>query len=1041
MTKASKAISCDSCAKWTHVRCCAISIAEYDECVIRGGEINFTCDRCSWASLPFNDGGIDVQPDAAGAGAAPALPSQVSVNVSSGLIPNILTSKGLHLLHANVRSLFPKIPEVQHLLGRTKASIFAVTETWLDRTVGDGEIHVPGFSVVRQDRNRQGGGVALYIKNDITFNPRPDLAVDGLEATWIELLFPRSKGILVCSCYRPPTDHHFLSKLEQCLARVDPGTELYILGDINIDFTQQSNSLCKSYLDLLNLEGLSQIITEPTRLTPTTATTLDHIIVNVSHKNLVKECGVVDIGFSDHLVTYCSRGLKNISCVSNVKRIRSFRNYTALRLKEALMNINWSSVLLSTNVDYCLAEFTRLFDSAVDLVAPFHDVRVKGKSNPWMNSTILAGIKLRDSLLSRFKKDRSNSTLYSDFCRVRNRVQRDIKMAKQSFFVSKVNQNRGNSGKLWGHLKSLGYKSGSNSSSITLEENGITHSLPFDVASCFNRFYSTVASNLVSALPSPLGLFNTSSYAFRMFYRRFSGSSNSFVLSPVSRGFVLKQLRSLNPHKAIGIDGISPKLLRDGAEALVEPVTHLINMSILTETVPKSFKQAKVVPLFKKGSRLDPGNYRPVSILNILSKVLERAVHKQLSEYFERRGVLFDNQSGFRSNYSTDTCMINLTDYIKKEVAKGNLVGMVLIDLQKAFDTVDHEILLSKLSSVGISSVSWFRSYLFNRSQCVEVNGSRSDFLEITCGVPQGSILGPLLFLLYINDMHISVKCGLSLYADDSALFYAHKDPTHISCHLSEQLSSCRRWLIDNKLSLHVGKTESIIFGSNKRLKRVDGFEVTCERTVVKKVANVRYLGIQLDGCLDGRLHAESVITKCAGRLSFLYRNSHLLDSYTRKILCSSLIQPQLDYCCSFWYGGLTKKLKDRLNVLQRKMIRFSCCFDARHHVDSKDLLRLSWLSIPDRVKYFRLCHVFKIKMGTAPRYLTDDFVQLTSSHTHRTRGSTSNHYSYARCAGSDTSFSFLAIRDWNALPPSVTMAQSFPIFKSRLKSFLFASY
>ena len=368
---------------------------------------------------------------------------------------------------------------------------------------------------------------------------------------------------------------------------------------------------------------------------------------------------------------------------------------------------------------------------------------------------------------------------------------------------------------------------------------------------------------------------------------------------------------------------------------------------------------------------------------------------------------------------------------------------MVLIDLQKAFDTVNHEILLSKLMSVGVSnsSVSWFRSYLCNRTQCVEVSGSRSDFLDVTCGVPQGSILGPLLFLLYINDLHISVNCGLSLYADDSALFYAHKDPAQISLHLSEQLTSCKRWLIDNKLSLHVGKTESIIFGSSKRLKRIDGFKVTCESDVVKQVTNVRYLGVQLSGCLDGKLHAESVISKCAGRLSFLYRNSRLLDFNTRKILCSSLIQPYIDYCISSWYGGLNQKLRNRLNVLQRKMIRFTKSLDARHHVDSKDLLNLSWFSIPDRARFFRLCHVFKIKMGTAPRYLSDDFVQLTTSHTHRTRGSTSNHYSYARCSGSDTSFSFLAIRDWNALPASVTMVQSLTVFKNRLKSFLFASY
>ena len=155
---------------------------------------------------------------------------------------------------------------------------------------------------------------------------------------------------------------------------------------------------------------------------------------------------------------------------------------------------------------------------------------------------------------------------------------------------------------------------------------------------------------------------------------------------------------------------------------------------------------SKVIPLFKKGSTLDPGNYRPVSILNVLSKILERAAHSQLSDYLEKRGLLFENQSGFRGGYSTDSCLIGLSDFIKEELGKGNLVGMVLIDLQKAFDTVDHTVLMGKLESIGVSSLSWFDSYLSGRKQCVDLKGTRSEFSPVSCGVPQGSILGPLLF-------------------------------------------------------------------------------------------------------------------------------------------------------------------------------------------------------------------------------------------------------------------------------------------------------
>ena len=223
-----------------------------------------------------------------------------------------------------------------------------------------------------------------------------------------------------------------------------------------------------------------------------------------------------------------------------------------------MFKLDWSNVIRSTDVNYCLEGFKRFFDSAVDLVAPARSVRVRSKSNPWMSPHILSGIRLRDSLFARFKRDRHNLSLYAKFCRIRNRVQRDIRLAKQAFFRNKVEENRGRSDKLWGHLKSLGYKSKSGSSSIVLEQNGTKVFDPSSVANIFNRFYTSVAADLVSRLPSPRGLFDTSSYVFKNFYRRFSGSSMPFTLAPVSRGFILKQLCCLDPHKAIGLDNLSP---------------------------------------------------------------------------------------------------------------------------------------------------------------------------------------------------------------------------------------------------------------------------------------------------------------------------------------------------------------------------------------------------------------------------------------------------------------------------------------------------
>ena len=316
-----------------------------------------------------------------------------------------------------------------------------------------------------------------------------------------------------------------------------------------------------------------------------------------------------------------------------------------------------------------------------------------------------------------------------------------------------------------------------------------------------------------------------------------------------------------------------------------------------------------------------------------MSKLLERAVHDQMKNYLDKRGILFVNQSGFRGKYSTDTCLMDLSDYLRGEMSNGNLIGMICIDLQKAFDTVNHSILLDKLSAMGVSdsALNWFRSYLTSRRQCVEVDGSRSCFLDVSCGVPQGSILGPLLFLLYINDMNSSLRCRLSLYADDSALFFSHKDPAVIGNVLSGELSNCRKWLIDNKLSLHMGKTECLLFGTKRKLKRVQNFHITCDGIALKKVDSVQYLGVRLDCNMSGEPHAKALITKCNARVSFLFRYSSLLDTNTRRILCSSLVQPLLDYCCSSWYSGLPSRLRERINVIQRRMVRFVFSYDSRH--------------------------------------------------------------------------------------------------------------
>ena len=311
----------------------------------------------------------------------------------------------------------------------------------------------------------------------------------------------------------------------------------------------------------------------------------------------------------------------------------------------------------------------------------------------------------------------------------------------------------------------------------------------------------------------------------------------------------------------------------------------------------------------------------------------------------------------------------------------------------------------------------------------------------MTCGVPQGSILGPQLFLIYINDMCISLDCKLSLYADDSALLFAQKDASVIADRLSLELTRCKQWLVDNKLSLHVGKTECLIFGRKRSLKKVKEFNVTCEGTAVNRVSEVRYLGVQLDENMSGSIHVAHVIRTCVTRLAFLYRNSSFLDFHSRKLLCGALIQPYLDYCCTSWYSGLSAHWTEKLNVIQRKMIRFIYGYDSRRHVGTNELRTLSWLNIPDRIMFFKMVHLFKVRHDLAPNYLAGDVTSVSRTHSYATRECDLNFFLSKSVASAPDSFAFTGIKQWNSLPRRIKEIDSIAVFKSKLKEYLFSRY
>ena len=492
--------------------------------------------------------------------------------------------------------------------------------------------------------------------------------------------------------------------------------------------------------------------------------------------------------------------------------------------------------------------------------------------------------------------------------------------------------------------------------------------------------------------------------------------------------------------------------VKDGSSIIAAPLAHVINLSLIQGVVPDDLKSASVVPLFKKNDKLCVGNYRPVSILNIISKILERVVYDQVEKYFQDQDLLYKYQSGFRRGYSTDTCLIHLSDFIRGENDKGNVVGMVLLDLQKAFDTVDHSILLMKLRASGLGDdiTMWLQSYLSDRKQLVDVSGTFSSSENISCGVPQGSILGPLLFLIYVNDMSAVVKHKLLLYADDSSILVSDKSISTVEKMLSDDLKQVSEWLIDNKLSLHLGKTESILFGSRQKLRSQSFLNISCDGTPISSTSSVKYLGVTIDQNLSFTSMAESVIKKANARLKFLYRKKEFLSTDTKRLLVMSLIQCHVDFSCSVWYTGLTQMLKNKLQVTQNKLIRFILNLHPRSHIGKEHFTRLNWLPIESRVNQITLCHVFKISSKLAPLYMEDNFTPVSNIHNKNTRFRVRtqsdspntdlnmhdcNRFAIPRVKGSGKkSFAFNGCTLWNSLPQHIRDAKSIPSFKHSVR-------
>ena len=465
-----------------------------------------------------------------------------------------------------------------------------------------------------------------------------------------------------------------------------------------------------------------------------------------------------------------------------------------------------------------------------------------------------------------------------------------------------------------------------------------------------------------------------------------------------------------------------------------------MKLSLKKGVIPSAWKVARITPLHKGGDPSNVANYRPISVLPILSKVLEKIVFQQVSAYLIENNLLCSQQHGFRPKHSTSTAIINLTDDLLRVIDKGYVVGLISLDLEKAFDLISHDLLLKKLKYFGFdeSVINWFRNYLTQRRQITTVNGNESQSSFVQNGVPQGSILGPLLFIMFLNDLtKVVEKCSMSLYADDTCVYYASKNPQELESALNNDLSLMANWFSHNHLILNIKKCNYMVIGSQARLAPFRNIKIQTNNTQLERVNQCKYLGVIIDSNLTWNQQIDSVRLKAVRNLHLLRRARYFIDKPTALTLYHTLLQSHFDYCCTIWMNGHITHLR-RLQIIQNRALRIVMQVDNRFN--RKTLYNtLKTDCLFDRWKKQALLLIYKLLNNLLPQSLCSRIQRRESSYNIR------NYDTVISLPKPKTNYLknsalYSASKLFNSLPQEIRTTYSINMFSRALSDYSFVT-
>ena len=946
------------------------------------------------------------------------------------------------IIHTNICSLQANIDKLEDLLHDLDFSfdLIALTETWNSSKSNTPFLpkKLTGYlDYIGMEGSSKKGGCGLYVKDTFTPIPRKDLEFNisktgsETESCWIELVNNSGPNILVGVFYRHPSsvNDDFIKKLKSTLKKASKEKKkIIICGDFNLNLLNfEYDKNVSTFLSTMFQNNFQPCIMEPTRITNTNKPSLvDNIFINTFDSPV---CGNILEHISyDHLPNFLM--LEHIH--RNKKQIikkRDNRNFERDKfLADLLDNGNLIiSILNEVNVDQACSYFIQKFVEKLDIHRPMRNLSKKEKKlvdKPWLTSGILKSISTKRTLFKQFKNDKfknKDSDSYKKYKTHNDYVNKLKRICMRDHYQSYFSKNFANSKKVWIGINSLLNRQRKQCNTIYLEDSNFI-SDPKQVANKFNDFFLNVADKLNSKITKKNNKFQD--------YLK-NPNKSRFFLKETTPDEIVKIIKKLDSKKSSDIFNISPDIVKLSDQVVADALCILFNRSIREGIFPDTLKMAKVIPLHKGDSVLSVANYRPISLLPIFSKIIERLIYDQFIEFINKHNILSELQFGFQKCKSTEHAISSILTQINDAFAEKKSAYCIFLDFAKAFDTVNHEILIEKLKYYGVSgtTLDLFRNYLTNRSQVVEVNGTSSDHGVIRHGVPQGSILGPLLFLLYINDISNSSNLlKFFLFADDTTVYYSadpsKKDTEKI---LNTELEKVSCWLAANKLSLNVKKSNFLHFHYGKSKK--DSLAIKIDNILVEEKNTTKYLGTFIDNKLQWKSQIQHVKSKLARGIGLISKIRYYVDEACLLKMYHSFIESHVNYNILNWSCTNPSSLKPIESKI-KKAIRTISFSKTKYEHTTPLFKKHKILPFHDLILLKKASFMWKIAHGYCPAVIASLFQKNLHNNIRFVLPKVKNDQD-------KLSLRYSSIAAWNNFSDSIKQISIYSKFKSDCKDHL----